>query len=335
MYFWRTFVAAIKPRNWGLLIYILLSNGLIFGCGFLIGATVMAGNGIQAVGELRFDLFLGAIFVAANVGLSFLMLSDIGEFFSRILLFKSRLIKYKPGKPYPEEYDRLYNLFQEAHEEARNKSKLVPKRIKLFIAQSADTNACVIGMHTMVVNEGLIAQLDDLGIKGVLAHEFGHMSNSDTVLSMTKISANTLLSLIVGFIVAILRLAILIGFVTEDSDNTAARVFGFIMRWFIGVILSWIVKGILNLWMLIGFMFEMFASRRQEYKADEFAVKIGEGNNLLNALQIIDDSPHRRTSIFDGMTSTHPYTADRIVRLKKLLGEGNTNGQIAQPGIII
>ena len=28
MYFWRTFVAAIKPRNWGLLIYILLSNGL-------------------------------------------------------------------------------------------------------------------------------------------------------------------------------------------------------------------------------------------------------------------------------------------------------------------
>lgn len=99
--------------------------------------------------------------------------------------------------------------------------------------------------------------------------------------------------------------------------------------------MSWIVKGILNLWMLIGFMFEMFASRRQEYKADEFAVKIGEGNNLLNALQIIDDSPHRRTSIFDGMTSTHPYTADRIVRLKKLLGEGNTNGQIAQPGIII
>ena len=79
----------------------------------------------------------------------------------------------------------------------------------------------------------------------------------------------------------------------------------------------------------------MFASRRQEYKADEFAVKIGEGENLLSALQIIDDSPHRRTSIFDGMTSTHPYTADRIVRLKKLLCEGNTNGQIAQPGIII
>ena len=335
MYFWRTFVAAIKPRNWGVLLYTLLSDALIFGCGFLIGATVMAGDGIKAVGELRFDLFLGTCFVAANVLLSFLMLSDIGEFFSRILLFKSRLTRYKPGKLYTDEYDRLYRIFQESHEEARNKSKLIPKRIKLFIAQSADTNACVVGMHTMVVNEGLIAQLNDSEIKGVLAHEFGHISNSDTVLSMTKLSANTLLSLIVGFIVTILRLAILLGFVTEDSDNTAARIFGFVMRWFIGVILSWIVKGLLNLWMLIGFMFEMFASRRQEYKADEFAVKIGEGNNLLNALQKIDGSPHRRTSIFDGMTSTHPYTADRIVRLRKLINGQDSNNQVVQPGIII
>lgn len=337
MYFWRVLAAMIKPKNWGLLLYVLASMGLAFGLGFGVTGLFVGGYEINHAtgigGVLDMKLFVGLMMVAANFVLSILLASDLGELFYRILLFNKALVRYNPKKQNYEEYENIYRIFQRVHERAREKSKLIPKNVRLYICHDGDANACIIGVRTLVIHDGLL-DLSDEQIEGIIAHEFGHIANSDAVLPMCKISANSILTISVGIIIGFLKLAAFISLFTEDSDRAAARIFGFIMKWLFAVIISWILKLALQIWFSIGFLFEMIASRKQEYAADKFAYKIGYGEGLADALHSLDGSIKRRTNIFDGMTRTHPYTMDRVDKLNELIkNEGSSTFARPEPVI--
>jgi heat shock protein HtpX len=92
---------------------------------------------------------------------------------------------------------------------------------RLAIVPSAAPNAFVFGNSvskmTLAVHEGLLRQLNEDEVRGVLAHELGHVKHRDSVV-MTVLSAIPLLAY------AIARSTLFMGGGSRDRDKSAAYI---------------------------------------------------------------------------------------------------------------
>ena len=212
-----------------------------------------------------------------------------------------------------EDKDYLLPIFEEVYDEAKNFSPNINKDINLYVTDSMAVNAFAVGTKTVAVTKGAIYTFSPDELKGILAHELGHMANGDTKALLIKLVGNGLFSLIIfvlRFIVNILEnISLMIG-----HKNIVLAVISFI------TIISRIMMDLsIIAFVFIGDVIIALNSRYSEYLADEYAYLIGYGEDLKNSLYILNKiSMPRNISLIERLKASHPYTTARIERLEEL-----------------
>ena len=149
----------------------------------------------------------------------------------------------------------------------------------------------------------------------MLAHELGHLAHGDTnALLLTNIG-NGIFNVItfVGRIITKIIGAI--------ASEVQSLVFLDLACWALGLIINiflWAIR-------LAESIILMWNSRRNEYSADRYAVHIGYGGQLTEALtKLLSITTTGKRSIMNLLKSTHPNLSNRIMRLKNMTEvEGN------------
>ena len=191
---------------------------------------------------------------------------------------------------------------------------------RLYLIPSDQPNAFATGRNpshaAVAVTQGLLAQLPEAEVKGVLAHEFGHIKNRDILVS----SIAAMVAGAISAIATILQFSLLFGGDEEDSPLG-----------FLGVIATIIVAPIAAMLLQLGI------SRQREYLADATGAQLlGRAAPLADALDTLERSsrvlpmevnpataslyavnPLPRQGIAT-LFMTHPPMAERIRRLRAL-----------------
>lgn len=216
----------------------------------------------------------------------------------------------------PETQDPLHrNLVMKVYGFARNAG--IEKMPEVGYYESEDLNAFATGptknRSLIAVSTGLLRNMNQSEIDGVLAHEVAHVANGDMV-TMTLVQGVVnafvmFLARVIGFFAS--------QFVSEDKRNIVQ---------FSVVIGCEIALGILGMIVVSAF------SRRREFKADLGGAALSSPNNMISALERLkvnsrllpsDDQPAIASLKISGkaggllkLFSTHPDLDDRIQALK-------------------
>ena len=279
---------ATKTRTW---LLIAALTALLIGVGALIGGAFLY-------------IFAG-LAVALNV---------VGYWFSdRFALKASGAQPVEPGAN-PELEAMVQDLAQRAQ---------VPVP-RLYTIPSEQPNAFATGRNAghaaVAVTEGLLQQLPAEQLRGVLAHEFGHIKNRDILVS----SIAAMVSGAIAAIANILQFSLLFGGDDEDSSP---------LGW-IGLIATIIFAP------LAASLLQLGVSRQREYLADATGAELlGRASPLADALETLERraqespldvnpataslyivNPLRRQGVAT-LFSTHPPIAERVRRLRAIDGD--------------
>ena len=228
---------ATKARTW---LFIAALTALLIGIGVLIGGV--------------FLYVFVALAIVTNV---------VGYWFSdRIALRASGAKPVEPGTM-PELEATVQDLAQRAQ---------VPVP-RLYTIPSEQPNAFATGRNpqhaAVAVTEGLLQQLPPEQVKGVLAHEFGHIKNRDILVS----SIAAMVSGAIAAIANVLQFSLLFGGDDEDSGP---------LGW-IGLIATIIFAP------LAASLLQLAVSRQREYLADATGAELlGRAEPLADALETLE-----------------------------------------------
>lgn len=194
----------------------------------------------------------------------------------------------------------------------------IPKP-RVFVVNDPSPNAFATGRdpkHGVVaVTTGLMSLLSEDEVRGVIAHELGHIKNRDTLIS-------TVAATIAGAISWMAHMLFFFGGSASDDDEGGNPLAALAML---------IVSPILAM------IIQMAISRTREFSADDTGAELaGGGEHLARALLKLEDAAHRVhphamqpafaplyiVHPFSGrgvsrLFSTHPSTEDRVRRLMK------------------
>ena len=152
----------------------------------------------------------------------------------------------------------------------------------VYIVPSNVPNAFASGMSEknafVCVTQGLLDMLDDTELAGVVAHEISHIVHRDIMLSQLAVS---LVSIIILLSSIFARMAYWGGSVrrSKDDNNNAAGLLAIIGL--LAILLQPFARLIANL-------IELSISRKREYAADAYAVRLcGYNEGLASALEKI------------------------------------------------
>lgn len=229
------------------------------------------------------------------------------------LLLKVQWFKYK--KMSPEDTIRIKALVKPLLDTARakNLTTLTADDIYFFEEKSDDFNAMACGKNVLCITSRVLKTESDSILTGLLAHEIGHLIN-DQETSLFIYNSGLLLHLIwlptylfSKFLALAIKLPV--GF-----WQIAVLIISFV---------PWIVANLLLIINNIAVLLDNFISRSREYKADNMAIELGVGNELIQALEKIYSiygDPSKFEFILKSHKFTHPLT---INRLKKLSSKVN------------
>lgn len=214
---------------------------------------------------------------------------------------------------------QLRNLVERVHSMA--KAARLPKMPEVGIYESPDMNAFATGPSKsnslVAVSTGLLHQMNEREVDGVLAHEVAHIANGDMV-TMTLIQGvvNTF---------ALFFSRILANLIANGVDEKYRTIVYFGCT---------IVGDIL--FTLLGSMVVNYYSRAREFRADAGGAKYSSRENMINALRRLQMSPqlayatdekdqmatmkisdNRKKGGLAALLMTHPPLEDRIRALER------------------
>ena len=200
---------------------------------------------------------------------------------------------------------RLEPIFDRIYRQARELSPQISKDITLYISDDTFANAFACGRRTICITRGLLDLSDDQ-IEGILAHEFGHLAARDTDESLAIMVGNVFVAGTLTIIGTCLYFICKIAASRDDGDGMEKL--GFLLKIFVASTLVY-------LWTRLGMLFSLRASRQEEYRADHYGWVLGKEEGLISGLAALDrgDAP---SGVWKAISSTHPDTADRIMRLR-------------------
>ncbi len=233
----------------------------------------------------------------------------------KIVLWLYRAKEAERGK-----YARLYSSIEEIRHHA---GLPMPK---VYIIETPQANAFATGRnpkHAVVAaTTGILELLDEKELRGVLAHELGHVKNHDILIS----SVAATIAGIISYIAMMARWAAIFGGFGGRDDNRG------------GGIVELLVLGIVA--PLMAMVIQLAISRSREYLADETGAKmVRDPQALASALEKIEKSVKHhpfasmgstkatahlfisnplRASHFLNLFSTHPPTSARCKRLREM-----------------
>lgn len=221
----------------------------------------------------------------------------------------------------------LRNLVQTVHQMARQAG--LSKMPEVGIYESPEVNAFATGPtksnSLVAVSTGLLNNMDQRSVEGVLGHEVAHIANGDMV-TMTLIQG-----VVNAFVMALARVAAFAidNFLRSRDDNGEG----------LGVFAHAAVVMLLEIVFFIpGSMVVAYYSRMREYRADRGGSQLAGRDKMISALrslqnmyelnhspQVRENSPalsalkisSTRGSRFTALFSTHPALEDRIARLER------------------
>ena len=206
----------------------------------------------------------------------------------------------------------LYPIFDEVYEQVKERTPSISSNISLRVINAMYINAFACGRHTIAVSRGAMTTMTPDELKGVFAHEFGHLANGDTKALLIKVVGNMLFSLIVLILKGVLwGFRILLGIFTKNKAiDLVINGFQFLLD--IAVIV----------FMFIGDLILSINSKISEYLADDYASMTGYNGELTQALYLLQKmSMGENMKLLDKIRSSHPDLEKRIARLENWQGE--------------
>ena len=288
----------------------------------MVGALLLLGVlyiGLGYAAALLFGVFVTGPGVGHFVGIAVavLLLAGSQYYFGAKLALRTMGAEVVDREEYPDLHDRVTYLAQQAG---------VPKP-RVAIAENETPNAFAAGRKqgdaVVCVTTGLLSELDDEELDGVLAHELAHILHRDFQL-MTMIAA---LSIAAGWIVRW-------GFFFGDGGGGEGGGWQLIAG-YVAAIVVWIGA----------FLVGRLISRYREFAADRGAAAItGNPAALASALETISDelgsvpeedlreaeranallAAEVRETRFSRLFRTHPAVEDRVANLRTLAGDMET-----------
>ncbi len=274
-----------------------LKTILLFG---VLSALLIGIGGALAPNQLGVFIALAAI------------MNLVGYFWSdKIVLRMYRAQELPPG-----EAPELHAMVEELARRAT-----IPKP-RLFLVPGAQPNAFATGRNpahgAVAVTEGLLSVLDPREVRGVLAHEMGHIKNRDVLIS----TAAAIIASAITTIANVLSFGAMFG--GRDHEERGGALGGLLM-----LIIAPIAATLVQL----------AISRSREYAADETGAHLaGDPDGLISALSKLDASakvvppahaepatanlfivnPFGALDTMSRWFSTHPPMAERIERLQHM-----------------
>ncbi len=299
MYLFDFFKNLFKKNNVGIIIWLSLNILLItfmFSGGFTSWEGVLLGIGLYFLSML-------------------VALSPIGEWILRLQTRCKRITD-------PEILARIEPLFNEVYAKAKALNPELPDNIKIFMSDEEEPNAFATGRKTLCITRGLLTYSDE-HIKGVMAHEFGHLAHKDTDVILVVSVGN----LIVTGIFVLIRVMsnIFMGISQFLVAIFSEGIGGVIASFFIGisrVISDILLMLLMRLWTQLGVWICMHSSRKNEYRADEYAHSCGYNRQLREVLESFG-TVRSKNGLFASLSSSHPENADRINKLIELSNSAN------------
>ena len=242
-------------------------------------------------------------FVVIQLLVFLVAISPFGENVLR-LIYKCR------GVLTNREKEALLPLFESVYDDMQEEFPEIQEHgIQLYIDDSGIPNAFALGRGTIAVSKGALEIMTQDELRGILAHELGHLTHYDTFIPLTLIVGNVtmFIFMLVG------KFALLIGKITESIIGNRG----------LTTILEFLGKGIYAIFVGIFTLIIMAINRQAEYWADEFAVKIGYGTELVNALYKLNNIGYADNliTIIDRLKSSHPMITQRIAKLESFIDE--------------
>ena len=213
---------------------------------------------------------------------------------------------YRTAKGEDKEY------MQECLETILERSGLGKKRYNLYVEETDEVNACAFGIRNICVTRGTlnVADNDPAFLKGILAHEMGHLSYRHTIVLFLLMVIDILGN------VAISIFDFIRGVIAIGQNIPVLNLMCFLLT----VIFNMVVR-ILNLGgYLISGILRLFA-RMDEHAADYYACEIGFGKELCYGLQLLYEhsGPEEKKGFLANIKSDHPSLPHRIETIKKYL----------------
>ena len=305
-----------KKKNIPIFIYFAINLLImIFGnCGVLVA---ILGDNLYTIPDALFNLLvalMSIVMYAIGIAVSF---SPVGDWFVRL---KNGCEKINGH----EQEERINQLFNEVVEKARIKDPSLPTNIKIFIKEDEEINAFSYGRKTVCITTGLLERSDD-EIKGVIAHEIGHIVNHDTDLLQVVNVANvyvTIYGLIIAAIVLLYKGAFkAVGWVlTLVAGSLGEAIAAIFIKIFIDIILTALITAATFLWTALGNVLVKESMRLNEYEADKFACTIGYAKPflmLLNEMRKEELEKSKIQKVIAYMSSDHPSADSRLKELRK------------------
>lgn len=264
------------------------------------------------LGILTFLLLILGFALGGSIGLSIALILAVTM--NVISYWYSDKIVLKIYNATPAEYTQYTQLHDTVMDVATRASI---KKPKIYIINSNQPNAFATGRSEkksiIAVTTGLLSLLNEQELKGVMAHEIGHIKNKDLLISTVSV----ILASGIAYLAILARWAMFFG--SKDDNNMS------IAETLVLSIVAPISATILKL----------SISRSREFIADETGAKlIKDPEALANALIKLETSPKLKVgnkaaanlfivNPFSGgkfmrLLSTHPSTTERVKKLRKL-----------------
>lgn len=235
--------------------------------------------------------------------------SPVGEWIYRLQVGAKGIVTRQ-------DIEYLYPLFEEVYESAKAIKPSLSNYINLYLIDDININAYAIGSSTIALTIGTVNGLSPDNLRGLLAHEFGHIAYGHTRAEILNSVGNgffTLYTIIVSGIIGGLRG----GARNVDGDGCIAILIKGVLY-----LVAGIIKALYYAVIAIGNILLSINSRQNEFLADDFAFAIGYGEQLAEALYLLNRAfPDGRPGIFSRLYQSHPDMTKRIQRLETLLYE--------------
>jgi heat shock protein HtpX len=254
-------------------------------------------------------MFIGNYFGGQRGLLLGLMFAGVMNFVSYFYSDKIALASYRAQAVTREQLPRVYQVVE------RLSGKTGLPMPKIYVIPTESPNAFATGRNpqhaSVAVTEGILNLLNDEELEGVLAHELGHVSNRDILIS-------SIAATIAGAITYLSRFAMFFGGGDRDERRGSGA----------GALLMMILAP------LAAMLIQLAVSRSREYQADESGAHLtGNPYALASALAKLDAYSKRLPMAASPSTahlfivqpllgvnlgnlfSTHPPIAKRIERL--------------------
>jgi Zn-dependent protease with chaperone function len=182
-------------------------------------------------------------------------------------------------------------------------------QFELRVCEDKFPNAFAVGNNTVTISRGLLIGGGDDELRGVLAHELGHIHNGDSVRAKIFCIVSMVGQLILMLYIFIAKVLAGIGRLPIPFASILANIFSIIISLQV-VLIEWLIMLPLTIGQYIG-------SRQQEYRADQYAASLGYRSELKTFLYKILDLDNHSSGLAGLLWRTHPKVGDRIRKLEQ------------------